>query len=124
LMEVTVVTLPLLQLTKALLHHAFGRGELVMCGDDTPLPLDIGIGERGLHRMRFQQQAKFCEFSEILDRDLSYFEAAPALRQHKAVGRQSAQYLAQRADADAVTFLEAVELQPRAGLEAAKDDIR
>ena len=51
LMEFAVVSLPMLQLPDPRLHQALRRGKLVMRGDHTPLPLDVGILERDLHRV-------------------------------------------------------------------------
>ena len=87
-----------------------------MRGDHAPFPLDIGMGERHAHRMRFQEQPQLGELLQVLHRDRRDLEAAAAFRQHKAFRGEPIEDFAQCGDADAVVFLEAFkpELLPRA----------
>jgi hypothetical protein len=60
---------------------------------------------------------------QIVDRHRRHFEAAPALGQNQPLGCEAAQDLPQRADTDAVAFLEPVELELLARRQAPEHDI-
>ncbi len=82
-----------------------------MRGDDPSFPLDVRIGERHLHRVRFQEQAKFCKLLKIFHRDGSNLKASPSFGEHETVRRQPTEDLAQGADTEAVGLLQAIQLQ-------------
>ena len=94
-----------------------------MRGDHAPFPLDIGIGERHLHRVRFQQQAKLGEIPQVLGGDRRHLKAAPPLGQHETLRGEPVQDFAQRGDADAVILLEALKPELLTRAEPAEHDV-
>src|SRR6266436_39810 len=91
--------------------------------DDPALPFYVGVRERALHRMRLKKESQLGQFFQVLDRYRRDFEAATAFRDDEAFCGQAAQDLAQRADADIVGFLQAVELQLLPRPKTAKDNV-
>jgi hypothetical protein len=74
--------------------------------------------------MALEQPAQLRQFLQIIDRDRRHLEAAPSLSEDKALRGKATQDLTQRADADAVGLLEAVELELLLRPQATEDDIR
>src|SRR6185436_2088018 len=99
------------------------RGEFVVCGHDAALPLHVGAREGSLHRMTFEQQPQRGQLLQIVYRYRRHLEAASALGQDQPLRRQAAQDLPQRADADAIAFLEPVEPELLARRQAPKNDV-
>ena len=91
--------------------------------DHAPFPLDIGIGERHLHRVRFQEQTKLGEIPQILGGDRRHLKATPPLRQYKTLCGEPVEDFAQRRDADAVILLEALKPQLLTRAEPAEHDV-
>ena len=73
--------------------------------------------------MTFEQQPQLGQFLQILGRNRRHLEAASSLGEHQTLRGEAAQDLAQRADADAVAFLEPVELELLTRPQPAKDDV-
>ena len=66
-----------------------------MRGDDAAFPLHVGAGERGLHRVAFEQQPQLGQLLQIVDRNRRDLEAAPPFGEHEALRGEAAQDLAQ-----------------------------
>ena len=63
------------------------------------------------------------ELTQVLDGYRRHLEAALALGDHKTLGRQTIEDLAQRADAEAVIFLHGIELETSGWREHSENDV-
>src|SRR6185436_15230195 len=71
-----------------------------------------------------KQETKLREFLQVVDGDWADLEAAPTLCQNQTLRRESAQDFTQRADTDAVVFLQGLQAQFLSRSQRAKNDVR